>query len=309
MFTSGTNINNNVIQDYIGEGSFGVVFSVFNTASQKMIALKHCKENASSESINDFRKENTIQARLKHENIIEVLSQIESFQTTLYYLMELADLDLEKLLMTSSFINDQEKLVLFLKICSAVKFAHDNKTVHRDLHWKNILIKKESNKNEPKIADFGLGKDFTILDRTLIPMDKWGAPFFRPPEIHFKVWDIENLDHYILSDIYALGLVLYYIFFGEPGTFATAFDREFKVYIYKNNININALDPAARMDEYFKWISQLPNNFVESTTPILLLDLKLQQLLRTLIDGMLCLDYTKRYSNLSAVIDIINKSI
>jgi len=49
----------------------------------------------------------------------------------------------------------KEKLLLFLQICEAVKFAHQNLIVHRDLKPSNILI---TGRGEPKLLDYGVAK-------------------------------------------------------------------------------------------------------------------------------------------------------
>lgn len=45
----------------------------------------------------------------------------------------------------------EERLRLFLKICSAVQFAHQNLVVHRDLKPGNILVTEEA---EPKLLGY-----------------------------------------------------------------------------------------------------------------------------------------------------------
>src|SRR5947207_15385709 len=93
----------------------------------------------------------------------------------------------------------EEKLRLFLKICAAVQFAHQNLIVHRDLKPANILITDEG---DPKLLDFGIAKlltadenDFhvTMFDHLRL------TPAYASPE------QVRGDPITTVSDIYALG--------------------------------------------------------------------------------------------------------
>lgn len=308
MLNIGDVVDDNEIINPRGEGSFGRVFEVRKRGSSQLLALKEMKEGSSSIDEDNFRLENVIQAGLDHKNILKVLSQVQTWNKTLYYLMELADISLEDFVNTDKSLSEREKLDVFIKICEAVSYAHDNSTVHRDLHWGNILLKHEQNVSEPKVTDFGRAKNFSLNFRTLIPLSKWGIVYITPPEVHFRIWDKENLNNYILSDVYALGMVIYFILYGEPSFYIAAYRKSILTFLATHQINqftIASLPPSDKLSLYNQWLATLVPNFVESFTPISSMDLKLQQSLRSILNKMLSLDFAKRFSNVKDVISAV----
>src|ERR1700678_3612231 len=52
----------------------------------------------------------------------------------------------------------EERLNLFIQVCSALQHAHQKGIIHRDLKPSNILVAPYDDKPVPKVIDFGLAK-------------------------------------------------------------------------------------------------------------------------------------------------------
>lgn len=203
MFNKGDQLDGYIIDEPLGNGSFGCVYKASEGLGGSISAVKVCKLDVSADDLNRFERENSIlHSLMPHSRIITPLSLILRHTVYTFYSMELADYNLYNYLNLQSGLDIREKINLFIKICEGLKHAHGKGIVHRDLWWNNILIKKDSaqNTNEPKITDFGRAKDFSVAGLTSSPQDVWGAFYICPPEKHFKIWDTATTSNYILGD-------------------------------------------------------------------------------------------------------------
>ncbi|KAK8836803.1 hypothetical protein M9Y10_037325 [Tritrichomonas musculus] len=100
-----------------------------------------------------------------------------------------------------------EKMDLTIKIIIVLKYLHENNYIYRDLKPDNILIGKDQ-----AIALIDLDRMIKFDQKN--PDDQTGlASIYISPEI------ANGFDFSYSSDIYSLGMLLYFIFFGEsPNT-------------------------------------------------------------------------------------------
>jgi WD40 repeat protein/serine/threonine protein kinase len=197
----------------IGQGGMGSVFlaSRIDKEFRKEVAVKIVSSLWHSNEIKDnFRRERQILARLEHENIARLLDGGTTDEGIPFLVMEYVEgLPVTKYCKTKNF-SVKETLLLFLKICEAVKYAHQNLIIHRDLKPSNIMITEDGT---PKLLDFGVAK---LLNPALVDITEnftIGAHILTPGYASPEQLKNENIT--TASDVYSLGILLYELFTGK----------------------------------------------------------------------------------------------
>ena len=204
----------------IGSGGMGDVYLAEHEKLKKKVAIKSLHKNLVSDI--DFRKrfekEAQTHATLDHSNIVKLLDYRER-KDGLFLIMEYVDgkqLD-EHIKKVTGPMPEKELTTLFAQILDAIGYAHKKGLVHRDIKPSNIMIDKEG---RIKVLDFGIAKmqeEEKGLTKTGVQI---GTAIYMSPE---QV-NADKLDK--LSDIYSLGVTLFYMavgkspYDGETNTFS-----------------------------------------------------------------------------------------
>ncbi|HEY5809300.1 MAG TPA: serine/threonine-protein kinase [Povalibacter sp.] len=158
-----------------------------------------------------LRAERQILASLNHQNIAKLLDAGEIEEDGRPYLiMEYVHGRPVDQYADHAQLDLRQRLELFLEICSAVQYAHQNLIVHRDLKPANILVTAEGT---PKLLDFGIAKLLDASDHSAMLAltrinDRLLTPEYASPE------QILGRVVTTASDVYALGVVLYELLTG-----------------------------------------------------------------------------------------------
>jgi serine/threonine protein kinase len=92
-----------------------------------------------------------------------------------------------------------------VEVMKALKCIHEKNFIHRDIKSENVLLKKEAADITYKIADFGFARSIGgVGAKTHCGTEKYMAP-----EI------ISNSYYGISVDIWALGVLFYFMLFAE----------------------------------------------------------------------------------------------
>ena len=99
-------------------------------------------------------------------------------------------------------LKSEEVAAMVSKLYEVVAYCHENGVLHRDLKPSNVLLDE---KQQPKIADFGLAKAIDADSSNTRTGEILGTPGFMAPEQASGV--VRSFT--AACDIYALGAILY----------------------------------------------------------------------------------------------------
>jgi non-specific serine/threonine protein kinase/serine/threonine-protein kinase len=216
----------------IGAGGMGTVFLASRDDGEfsMRVALKVVRRSvADREVMARFKRERQILADLNHPHIAVLHDGGVSERSEPFLAMEFVDGDTLIDHANKKNLSIRERLTIFLKVCSAVSYAHKNLVVHRDIKPSNILVTADG---EPKLLDFGLAKAF-VSDIAVTQTElRAFTPGYASPE------QIQGGNITTASDIYSLGVVLYELLTGrKPRNFD---DKSFEEILQ----TINNTEPA-----------------------------------------------------------------
>ena len=206
------------ILDTIAEGGMGTVFKALLKGAngfEKLVAIKMLLNCYSKDKrfISRFIDEAKLVASLVHENIVQIY-QLDKYMNEYYFVLEYVDginiydfMEFHRISRTKLPI----KLAAFIasNVARALAYAHSRydsdgtplNIVHCDVCAHNILINTEG---VVKLTDFGVARAVTVKEHRSV---SGKLPFMSPEQISKKPLDFH-------SDIYSLGIVLFYMLSG-----------------------------------------------------------------------------------------------
>ena len=149
-----------------------------------------------------FRQERQILAHLEHPSIARLIDGGVDAQGAPYLVMEYVEGVPVTAYVRTHTLDLAARLRLFLRVCEAVQYAHQNLVVHRDLKPSNILVTADGT---PKLLDFGIAKVLATTgdDAPTHTLARMLTPDYAAPE-QFSGGAITTA-----TDVYALGVLLY----------------------------------------------------------------------------------------------------
>ncbi len=202
------------LKKQIGLGGMGAVYLAERDDGQfeQKVALKVIKPGMDSQEIlRRFQRERQILAHLQHPNIARLLDGGITEKGLPFFTLEYVDGKPINHYCDEKRLSIQQRLTLFMKVCEAVQYAHQNLIIHRDLKPSNIMITDEG---QVKLLDFGIATLLTSEgNRNMTMLTGEGnqvlTPEYASPE------QVRGLNITTASDIYSLGIVLYQLLCGH----------------------------------------------------------------------------------------------
>jgi eukaryotic-like serine/threonine-protein kinase len=208
----GTEIGHFRLVKMIGEGGMGSVWEAEQLKPmQRRVALKIIKLGMDTEEVvQRFERERRTLARLTHPHIAQVYEAGATPQGRPFFAMELVEGKSITAHCTEQSLSVQERVRLFLEVCSAVEYAHQRGVIHRDLKPSNIMVASGA----VKVIDFGIAKATQDEGDSLLTLQQQvlGTPAYMSPEQA----ESEGSDVDTRTDVYSLGAVLYELLCGRP---------------------------------------------------------------------------------------------
>jgi hypothetical protein len=193
----------------IGRGGMGSVFLAARADEQyeSNVAIKLVRPGLDTDFIlRRFRRERQILARMDHPNIARLLDGGTENHVP-YLVMEYVQGSRITKYAADLQLSLEDRVRLFLPVCSAVEYAHRAFIVHRDLKPSNILV---DSTGTPKLLDFGISKLLHSEQRDSAETQDMAmaTPDYASPE------QIAGNPVTVSSDVYSLGAVLYELLTG-----------------------------------------------------------------------------------------------
>ncbi|MES2643752.1 MAG: protein kinase [Myxococcota bacterium] len=207
MLHAGDVVDRFEVVELLGVGGLAQVYKVRHRVLGSFHALKVVTAGGPAVARRLLR-EGSIQAQLRHPNVVAVTDVIEVRGHSALVLEYVEGVTLQQLLAEKGALRVDEALALFSQVLAGVAAAHAAGVLHRDLKPGNILLAPGPTGVLAKVTDFGLAKvligDTAAGAGDTIQGLVMGTPGYMAPE---QAGDASGAD--ARADVFALGVVLY----------------------------------------------------------------------------------------------------
>ena len=227
----------------LGSGGMANVYLAEDEDLGRRVAIKILSERyANDESFNErFRREAKSAASLSHPNIVSIYDRGEADGIP-YIAMEVIEgRSLKELILTRGPLPLATAIDYTHQILDALRFAHRNGIIHRDIKPHNILLGAE---NRAKVTDFGIARagasQMTEVGSIM------GTAHYLSPE------QARGAPVTAASDLYSVGVVLYEMLTGQ-----VPFNGDSAIEIAMKHLNETPRPPSSLRPELTPELDQV----------------------------------------------------
>jgi serine/threonine-protein kinase len=201
------------LQEELRGGSMSRLFRAIDLTDNRDVVIKVLPPELTSDVMAArFRRETRVTSRLRHPNVLPVITTGVRDGLMYYVMPYIAGESLRDRLDRERLIPIDDCLAILHDISAALSYAHEQGVIHRDIKPENILLQD----GHAILADFGIaaalsGPDETAHSRITRTGMTLGTVGYMAPEQAFGDADVDHR-----ADIYALGVVGHEILAGSP---------------------------------------------------------------------------------------------
>jgi serine/threonine-protein kinase len=201
------------VERELGGGGMSRVFLARDTRLDREIVVKMLPpETAGAVSLERFKREIAVAAKLQHPHIVPVLSADEIDGIPYYTMPFVQGESLRARLMREGELPIGDILSILREVARALAYAHDRGIVHRDIKPDNVLLSDGS----VMVTDFGVAKALSVSAKegltSLTTLGvALGTPAYMSPEQAAADPTVDRR-----ADLYAFGCMAYELLSGQP---------------------------------------------------------------------------------------------
>lgn len=199
--------NRYTIMNLVGQGGMADVYLAYDEILQRKVAVKVLRTKLAEDPMTlvRFTREASAASRLSHPNVVDIYDVGETGGLHYIVMEYIKGPTLKQMIRHRGALDVKEAVSIMRQLVSAVRHAHANNIIHRDIKPQNILVKGDGT---IKITDFGIALAADVVSLTGGNAVIGSAHYLAPEAAQGQVPD-ERVD------IYSMGIVFYELLTGE----------------------------------------------------------------------------------------------